>query len=284
MHRRLLAVLSVAVALAGLVAMRPAPATADHSWSTYHWSTATDTLTLSVGDNLTTADWQSHLATTRSEWSTADCTSATTPCADVLELLNAAGQAKGNCRPTAGKVEVCNAKYGQNGWLGLAQIWLSGGHIVQGTAKLNDTYFLMPAYNNWSEKQHVMCQEVGHTFGLGHTSEDGSSQNTCMDYYYNRTHDGISTAPNTHDYEQLTAMYGHAHTATSGSTAPNGAATGAPGITGDLPGPNDPRDFGRAVGPRDQYGRPILFERTLTDGRRLLTWVRWVRPGTPGAP
>ena len=27
-----------------------------------------------------------------------------------------------------------------------------------------------------------MCQEIGHVFGLGHTSGDDSSQSTCMDY------------------------------------------------------------------------------------------------------
>ena len=48
--------------------------------------------------------------------------------------------------------------------------------------KLNDTYFAMAQYNNPNERAHVMCQEIGHTLGLAHTSEDGSSQSTCMDY------------------------------------------------------------------------------------------------------
>jgi hypothetical protein len=38
------------------------------------------------------------------------------------------------CQPAAGRVEVCNAAYGKNGWLGLASVWLSGNHITQGTA------------------------------------------------------------------------------------------------------------------------------------------------------
>ena len=32
------------------------------------------------------------------------------------------------------------------------------------------------------EKNHVICQEIGHVLGLGHTSEDGTSQGTYMDY------------------------------------------------------------------------------------------------------
>lgn len=51
----------------------------------------------------------------------------------------------------------------------------------------------------------LQCQEVGHTFGLGHTSEDGSSQKTCMDY----STDQRSTAPNQHDMDELSSIYGH---------------------------------------------------------------------------
>ena len=44
-------------------------------------------------------------------------------------------------------MEVCNATYGNTGWLGVAQIWTSGSHIVQDTGKLNDTYFNTAKYN-----------------------------------------------------------------------------------------------------------------------------------------
>ena len=42
-------------------------------------------------------------------------------------------------------------------------------------------------------------------FGLGHTSEDGSSQGTCMDY----SQDVGSQWPNQHDYQMLADMYAH---------------------------------------------------------------------------
>jgi hypothetical protein len=35
------------------------------------------------------------------------------------------------------------------------------------------------ADNNTAEMQHVICQEIGHTFGLNHQSTDGTSLNTC---------------------------------------------------------------------------------------------------------
>src|SRR6187401_2877596 len=70
------------------------------------------------------------------------------------------------CKPTLGRVEVCNSKYGNNGWLGIAQIWASGNHITQGTTKLNDTYFSTSRYNTTAWRNLVSCQEVGHDVGL----------------------------------------------------------------------------------------------------------------------
>ena len=193
-HHRVLFVLALAVTL-----VVSTSAFASHAWSTYHWNKTGSTVTLVLGDNVSGV-WDTHLSNAEADWDQST----------VLTLsVGPGGTRARQCKPTAGRVEVCNASYGNNGWLGLAQIWLSGGHISQGVAKMNDTYFMVEP-----EKRHVMCQEIGHTFGLGHTSENGTSQNTCMDYYQNTSqNDWTSTTPNAHDYAQLESIYSHTHAA-----------------------------------------------------------------------
>jgi hypothetical protein len=70
-----------------------------------------------------------------------------------------------------------NSRYGQNGWLGLAQIWVSGNHITQATTKVNETYFNMPQYDTPAWRRLVMCQEVAHDFGLDHQDETFDNPN-----------------------------------------------------------------------------------------------------------
>lgn len=199
------------------------PADANHSWNGYHWARTANPFTLQLGDNVSGL-WDGMLVTASSDWSQSD----------VLDTTIVAGGTKPrSCRPTSGRVEVCSASYGNTGWLGLAQIWLTGSHIVQGVVKNNDYYFGSStyAYNNTAEMQHVICQEIGHTLGLDHQSTDGSSLNTCMDYYHNTSaSDTKSTHPNKHDYDELDIIYAHLDsTTTLGAVARNmpAAATGA---------------------------------------------------------
>src|SRR4030095_6084444 len=105
-------------------------------------------------------------------------------------------------------VEVCNGSYGNNGWLGIAQIWVSGKHITQGSVRLNDTYFDTPKYNTDAWRQLVVCQEVGHTFGLDHQDEDFDNRplGTCMDYSNDPT---PNQHPDQHDYDELAIIYSH---------------------------------------------------------------------------
>ena len=187
------------------------------------------------------------------------------------------------CQPTAGRVEVCNAAYGKTGWLGLAQVWLNGDHTTQGTAKVNDTYFSMDKYNNRGERLHVLCQELGHTSGLGHTSEDGSSQATCMDYSRSSDSDvtadlsavtaGSSVTPNAHDFEQLTSTYSHADsTTTIGTTS---------GSTASLQPSYDKASWGREVA-HSPRGAWSLFVRDGDRGHRVVTHVTWADEERPG--
>jgi hypothetical protein len=238
-------------AIAAIAAVSAPAAFANHSWNGYHWARTANPFTVKLGNNLTTAEWQSHLSQTSSDWSRST----------VLDTRIVAGGSRNrNCRPTSGQDEICNASYGNNGWLGVATIWLQSGttHIVQGTVKVND-YYLGPGapyqYNNSAEREHVMCQEVGHTFGLDHQSESGVSLNTCMDYYHNTSSsDTRSTTPNQHDYDELVTIYTHLDSTRT---------IGAPGFT--------------RVMPMGEIGESKYVDR-LANGLTRITFVRWATP------
>jgi hypothetical protein len=194
MKRTRLALGTLAVAVTLTAALT---ASASHSWNNYHWARTTPEFALQVIDS-NTSDWDDELTLALDQWSKSKVLDMRITSSDDSR------RARRQCRAVTGMVRSCNDTYGNNGWLGLASINLdSRGHIVKGTSKVNDTYSSYFADPN--QRKHVMCQELGHTLGLGHTSEDGSSQNTCMDY----SDSPNSTAPNAHDYEQLEAQYGH---------------------------------------------------------------------------
>ena len=236
-----------------------ASAFASHSWGGYHWKKTGSTVTLVLGDN-TTGVWDTYLRTSEADWDQST----------VLSLSVGTGGANAkNCRPTAGRVEVCNSRYGNNGWLGLAQIWLSSGHISQGTAKMNDSYFMYE-----SEKLHVMCQEIGHTFGLDHTSTNGTSQGTCMDYYQNTSDsDMTSTSPNAHDYAQLESIYGHTDAA---ALAPSVLSAGIASGFGYIDFTGGIETMGEEVF-RSADGRNRVFRLDFGDVE-LLTFVNLAGP------
>jgi hypothetical protein len=95
---------------------------ANHSWAGYHWARQSNPFTVKLGDNVS-GPWESVLGTTASDWSQST----------VLDTVIVPGGARPrNCRPTSGRVEVCNDTYGNNGWLGIAQVWISGrAHIIR---------------------------------------------------------------------------------------------------------------------------------------------------------
>lgn len=232
-------------------------ASANHSWGNYHWARTANPFTLKLGDNVN-ATWDAYLSTTSADWTQSA----------VLDTAIVAGRGKASCRPTNGRVEVCNKAYGNTGWLGVAQIWVNGSHITQGTVKVNDTYFNTPQYNTPAWRNLVMCQEVGHTLGLDHQDEtfDNPNLGTCMDYTNNP---GTNQHPNAHDYEQLALIYAHLDTTTTvGASLPGGASAST-----DEEG-SDPTSWGKAT-EKDAKGRPSQYEKDLGKGKKLFTFVIW---------
>lgn len=227
---------------------------ASHAWGNYHWARTANPFTLKLGDNLTAA-WDPYLATTSSDWSESQ----------VLDTTIVAGSATPKtCKATAGMVQVCNAKYGNNGWLGIAGISLSGGHISAGYVKLNDSYFTTAQYNTPAWKNLVTCQEVGHTFGLGHNDEDFNTTNgTCMDY----SNDPVPNQhPDQHDYDQLVTIYSHLdNTTTVNAAVPSGPIAASP----DADSPAAWGELVRSKGPMHTYFKD------LGNGNAMITEVFW---------
>jgi hypothetical protein len=238
-----------------LLAAIPSTVDANHSWNGYHWARTSNPFTVRVIDSMT-SNWDDNLGVAISDWSASS----------VLNVSKESGtdssSTRKRCRPVSGKVRACNANYGNNGWLGLAQIWINGKHIVQAVTKLNDSYLASSAYSE-TNRQHVICQEIGHDWGLDHQDESGADLNTCMDY----SNALDNPHPNNHDYQQLETIY--AHLDSTSTVAPLSA------------------NFANAdVRARSQWGtkvhqardgRSAVFVRSFGNGRAILTHVIWAR-------
>ena len=242
--RKVLLSLAAAIVLTGALA---SSADASHSWGGYHWARTANPFTISLGDNVSSA-WDSYLRQAARDWS-AD--TAGNP----LNATVVAGSGKGRCKSVSGRVEVCSGSYGNNGWLGLATIWVdSNRHILRGTTKMNDYYYSLPKYNNATWRAMVVCQEVGHTFGLDHQDESGADFHTCMDYANNP--DADNTHPNRHDYEELAIIYSHVD-----ATTTIGRAAGSLGA--------------KLV--RIERKSESVIVREFANGAKRITFVYWAR-------
>ncbi len=261
-----------AVVAATVAFMSPAEAT--HSWGGYHWARTSNPFTLKLGDNVTSA-WDSYLGVASADWSQST----------VLQTTVQPGSTNARlCKGKSGTVQVCNAAYGSTGWLGIASISITGGtHITQGTVKLNDTYFNTAGYNTPAWRALVTCQEIGHTFGLNHQDENFSNANlgTCMDYTNYPSGDPkiagdpSNRHPNTHDYDQLVSIYGHADSSTTvaASTAGSASPSGQAGV--DRGPAGAPGEWGRLVSGSESPRHVAVYERDFGGGDKEVTFVTW---------
>ena len=252
----------VSSALMLIVLLAAVPVFANHGWSNYHWSKPGSFVAPPVVMNLT-GSWPDYAARVMTDWNKSA----------VIESPWSFGaiSTRKRCTSTTGKIEVCNNTYGQNGWLGIAGISVSGGHIVKGYTKLNDTYYNMAQYNTPAWRQMVFCQEVGHDYGLGHQNEIFNNVNvgSCMDYTnapQGGTVNGFNYGPanlypNTHDYDQLLIQYNHSDLVQLPFDE----------MVKDATRPTTVEEF---MNKADQWGEPVAFD---PEGRPT-TFIRKTAP------
>ena len=262
---------TTALCLAALLLVAMTTVNANHSWGGYHWARQSNPFTLIAGDNVTAA-WDAYLGEAASDWSAAS---------EFDVVVGPGGTNAKNCRPTVGRIEVCNSGYGKTNWLGIAQIWISGGvHITQATTKLNDTYFNTATYNKPEWRRLVTCQEVAHDFGLDHQDEvfDNPNLGTCMDYTNKPLGPPSNEHPNAHDFGELSIIYAHLDSTTTigALRLPAAMPPAMAQVNSDNPG-----EWGRLIR-TSTNGRVQVFERDFGAGNKILTHVFWADPDADG--
>jgi hypothetical protein len=110
-----------------------------------------------------------------------------------------------SCNHLRGKIRVCNDEFGDTGWLGINEaIYYEYGDgkeniIVSSVAKINESY-LREASD--SQKQYVVCHEIGHAFALAHRYEEGSCLIATTQKF------SLNMRPDSVDFEKLQNLYG----------------------------------------------------------------------------
>jgi hypothetical protein len=258
-------------AVLAAVAFLPVGVTADHSWGIYHWPRTGDQVLLNVGDNVSSA-WTAYLDEAIADWNPSS----------KIELTGVAGGTNpSRCRPQKGNIQVCSADYGDTGWLGVAQIWVSlGVHITQATTRVNDFYFNATYaggfYDTPAWRRLVMCQEIAHDFGLDHQDEafDNPNLGSCMDYTNDPEGPPSNEHPNAHDFDQLEIIYNHLDPSDGGGGGGRGGrGQGVGGAPGTLPfglEPDQAPQLGRLI---RQHGRYAMYRLDLGNGNYVVTYI-----------
>ncbi len=244
-----------------------APVLASHSWSNYHWERTVNEISPTVVD-FTTGEWErsNRVELAVNDWNRSQ----------YINSKYERGQGTNtSCPIPAGEIHVCNDDYGNTGWVGIASISATRGrttHIIGGVSKMNDYYYAMPFYDNPLWRQLVMCQEIGHDYGLGHQNENFKSHETdsCMEC--TDTPDDFDMTLNQHDLDQLATIYAHSHGSDDGGGGGPGGGKGG-GKPKNFDVGNTPADWGTPIG-RDAQGRPNLYKRSMASFD-VITHVTW---------
>lgn len=229
----------------------PMAAYAGHAWGNYHWGRTSNPFTLKAHDNVT-SNWEPYLQEAAQDWSRSTVL-------DVDVLWGSPLSSARKCSSTAGRIEVCNLKYGNNGWLGIAGISISGSHITKAYTKLNDSYFSTATYDTPAWRRMVTCQEIAHDFGLDHQDETFANANlgSCMDYTNDpdggaggaSSNDPSNEHPNNHDFDMIEQIYAHLDSVNTYSSVID---TWAESLT-------RPQSIQEILAGADQWGAPVKF-------------------------
>jgi len=247
--------------------MLPSEALATHSFLGYHWARTANPFTLKLVSRLT-SEWTPYLEKASHDWAKSS----------VLNTKIIQGSAKPAarkaCKPVVGRVVVCNAAYGRAGWSGLVNFGMVpySTHISWARARANDSSFDVSLEFSFlkERKQHLMCQEIGHTLGLDHQDEINNNPNTgsCMDYTNDLIGPPDSLSPNKHDYRQMKKIYKHFDDDTNlTKTSVSELPVWLESIDFD-----QPNEWGRLI-QSDNDGRTDVYERDFGNGYKVFSVV-----------
>jgi len=118
------------------------------SWDNDHVDAENGGLHLTLHNALDDT-WQSEFELAVADWKESDA----------LQLTTERVAVDYNCKPVDGVMVVCNANFGETGWVGINENSMIGGVIVSSVAKMNE-YYLRNA--NFDHRRFTMCHEIGH--------------------------------------------------------------------------------------------------------------------------
>ena len=275
-HYVVIAAFTVALVCGPLLSVLATPAAGG-----FHWARQHPQFTLQVGDNVDGV-WNGMLQEVVADWNAGET---------VTFQIVGGGTGPQECRPTTGRVEVCNWRYGtQEGWLGLTRLYFdaSGEHIESATVQMNDSFFdTASEYNTDAARQHTLCHEIGHTPGLDHVDTDSCMNDSQFAVFHH-------LVPITKDFNQLERIYRHSDATT---TVAGGQETGAKdtpkkdtkGKTKRGKSGKNERNRGRDRRQvRDQHvsgerihragnaSETVTIE-TLPDGQKVVSFITWAQ-------